>query len=43
MAFKRGAMARQALEAELARLNGAIIETPADLEQRVRDHLAAQS
>jgi hypothetical protein len=40
-AVRRGAMARQALEAELVRLNGAIIETPADLEQRVRDHLVA--
>ena len=40
-AVRRGAMARRALESELARLNGAIIETPADLEQRVRDHLAA--
>ena len=38
----RGAMARRALKAEVARLNGAIVETPADLEQRVRDHLAAR-
>ena len=38
-AFKRGAMAQQALEAELARLNAAIIDTPADLEQRVRAYL----
>ena len=40
-AFRRGARARRALEADLARLNDTTIETPADLEQRVRDHLAA--
>jgi hypothetical protein len=40
-AVRRGAMARRALEAKLVRLNGATIETPTDLEQRVRDHLAA--
>ena len=39
--FRRGAIARRALEAERARLNGATIETPEDLEQRVHDHLAA--
>jgi len=39
-AVRREAMVRKALEAELTRINGAIIDTPADLEQRVRDHLA---
>lgn len=40
-AFRRGSIARRALEAELARLNDEIIDTPAKLEQRVHDHLAA--
>jgi hypothetical protein len=37
----RSASIRERLLAEAARLNGVIIETPADLEQRVRDYLAA--
>jgi hypothetical protein len=40
-AFRRGSMARQALEDELARLNDEIVDTPTSLEQRVRNHLAA--
>ena len=35
-------MARQALEAELARLNAAVIDIPADLEDRVRAYHAAR-
>lgn len=38
-ALKRGDMARQALEAELARLNAEPIDVPADLAERVRAYL----
>jgi hypothetical protein len=40
--FRRGLKARQALEAELARLNAAVIDIPADLEDRVRAYHAAR-
>jgi hypothetical protein len=39
-AFRRGAAAQAALKAEMARLNAEPVEVPADLEKRVRDHLA---
>jgi hypothetical protein len=38
-AFKRGDMAREALNAELARLNAAPVDTPDDLDAQVRAHL----
>jgi hypothetical protein len=38
--FKRGRLAYAALKAELERLNKEPVDVPADLEQRVRDHLA---
>jgi hypothetical protein len=40
-AYLRGAKAKRALDAELERLNEQSVETPAGLEQRVRDRLAA--
>jgi hypothetical protein len=40
-AFRHGVLAPQALEAELERLNAMPVDIPADLEQQVRDHLAA--
>jgi hypothetical protein len=38
-AYKRGAMAQQTLDAELARLNAVLVEVPADLAERVRAYL----
>ena len=40
-ALKRGAMAQEALEAELTRLNAAAVDVPADLDARVRAYLQA--
>lgn len=40
-ALKRGAMAKEALEAELTRLNAAAVDVPADLDARVRATLQA--
>ena len=40
-AFLRGAMAQEALEAELERLNAEPVAVPANLEARVREHLEA--
>jgi hypothetical protein len=40
-AFKRGAMAKAALEAELERLNAEPVAIPGDLDQRVQAYLAA--
>ena len=39
VAFRRGEMAQQALEAELARLNAGPVDIPADLDERVRAYL----
>jgi hypothetical protein len=39
-AFKRGAMAKAALNAELARSNAESVNVPTDLEEQVRSYLA---
>ena len=40
-ALKRGEMAKQAVEAELARFNALAVDVPADLAERVRAYVRA--